>query len=564
MILIFFSHLIWVLAILGFGSILEALGRLGNIKLGLNEVDFAIYGFFGLIVMSVIGTIANFWVALSPPVSSMVGLAGLALFVRNRKAIIRRMSGLDVVFLSILLLYLSLTTWREIRHYDTGYYHLQQIKWTTEVAVPLGLANLNGKFGFNSSWLTVAALLELPSLVTKSGFVISEVLTFFFGSAGYFSLKRNLSGRISPPSLFLTFSAALLMFTVPVSWIPSTSTDLPVTVIALFATYLLSYAFEGFAERWVYSLLAILFAVFGFTVKLSAAPLALGTILVVLWKWRKNPNHLLDPKIISRALPLIVVGCLLILLPWVMRGMVLSGCPAYPSRFGCVTGLQWTVPSSLADNEARWIRSWSRQPHLRPEVVLSSWDWLKPWIKRYFSNMPIRLLIGLQLLGTIFLLASLLRRRPLRYPKDSFVLPLLISIGGIAFWFVTAPDPRFGYGYLLSFVLLVLCFGLTEIGFSRLDGKWRAVVFAGVLLALFARAGTEITPSIRTGHLTGWPQIPEVRLVHMETTEGVRIYAPAEGDQCWAAPLPCTPNPDLKLRTKPSEAGLPKMFWYPR
>ncbi|EMO63800.1 hypothetical protein LEP1GSC133_1179, partial [Leptospira borgpetersenii serovar Pomona str. 200901868] len=34
--------------------------------------------------------------------------------------------------------------------YDSGLYHIQSIKWIQEYSVVPGLANLHGRFGFNS------------------------------------------------------------------------------------------------------------------------------------------------------------------------------------------------------------------------------------------------------------------------------------------------------------------------------------------------------------------------------------------------------------------------------
>jgi hypothetical protein len=39
------------------------------------------------------------------------------------------------------------------------------------------------------------------------------------------------------------------------------------------------------------------------------------------------------------------------------------------------------------------------------------------------------------------------------------IIPAFICAAGIAFWFIAAPDPRFGHGFLFSFVLLFFCQG---------------------------------------------------------------------------------------------------------
>jgi hypothetical protein len=34
--------------------------------------------------------------------------------------------------------------------FDTGLYHLPMVNWISNYALPFGLANLHGRFGFNS------------------------------------------------------------------------------------------------------------------------------------------------------------------------------------------------------------------------------------------------------------------------------------------------------------------------------------------------------------------------------------------------------------------------------
>jgi len=256
----------------------------------------------------------------------------------------------------------------------------------------------------------------------------------------------------------------------------------------------------------------------------------------------------------------------LIVAPWVLRGLLLSGCIAYPLPFGCFTSLEWSVPARFAEAEFRWIKSWARQPYLAPEVVLSSWDWFIPWTLRFFSSAHAKyfvgLTVGLVIFGTLFLVVSLLRHEPLRVRKSCFASPLLISFGALVFWLTAAPDPRFAHGYLLSLVSLVFCLGLFQIRFSELDKKVRGFLFALFVLALFARSGIEMTPLVERVHLTEWPVIPEARVIRMETMEGLKIYTPAGGDQCWAAPMPCTPAFRRNLHVELSEAGMPKMFWF--
>jgi hypothetical protein len=62
----------------------------------------------------------------------------------------------------------------------------------------------------------------------------------------------------------------------------------------------------------------------------------------------------------------------------------------------------------------------------------------------------LKLSFGLFILGAGLVGSCRFRRQAFRIERDSYVAPLLVSVGGLAFWFVTAPAPRFDYGYLFS------------------------------------------------------------------------------------------------------------------
>jgi hypothetical protein len=46
------------------------------------------------------------------------------------------------------------------------------------------------------------------------------------------------------------------------------------------------------------------------------------------------------------------------------------------------------------------------------------------------------------------------------------------------------------------------------------------------------------------------PPLPRPALIVRRTLSGLAVYVPAQGNQCWDAPLPCTPyfDPSLRLR----------------
>jgi hypothetical protein len=144
---------------------------------------------------------------------------------------------------------------------------------------------------------------------------------------------------------------------------------------------------------------------------------------------------------------------------------------------------------------------------------------------------------------------ALQRRRP-----SPGLLPLTATaLAGVALWFLGAPDPRFGLAYLFALAFLPACEVLARI----LETRWRRWVAAGaVAAALAASAGLALEPPEWTRYLSDaqftlleWPPTPPGTLFtrERETLPGLRVRVPFVSDQCWDAPLPCTPYFDPGL-----------------
>jgi len=74
------------------------------------------------------------------------------------------------------------------------------------------------------------------------------------------------------------------------------------------------------------------------------------------------------------------------------------------------------------------------------------------------------------------------------------------------------------------------------------------LVFSSLVLALvLAIGGIE---RIRHPLDPGFYPIREIETYEFTADSGLILQVPVEGDECWDAPLPCTPypNPELQLR----------------
>ena len=559
----------WIISILGYGSIIGFLynspqpNKFKNFK----NSRLAVFGIFGFAIISLVGNFANFFIPLSLIFSIIVFSLGVVLFAINFKKIFYGFRRSDIILIIVLFIYLSFIPFNWSLHYDTGYYYLPSIKWMRESIVPFGLANLHGMLGYNSSWFTAAAIVETPLFIKESPlFIINALIMFFYGSAAFLTFLEKI--RVQK----VLFSDYFLIFTL-VPWLirtrpnmASPAPDLPVMLIILFIVYLLIRSFEEKENNYFYFFYSIIFSAFAVTIRLSTLPILICSILALIYYGvfiRKNLNFTYSGKSIFKSSIFyknLIMPFFLFIMTWVIKGIILSGCIAYPSNLGYFKNLVW---SANPNRDSKYILSWARGGlHASPQEVLGNWNWLKPWFIRFVTSGD-KIILLIIIAGLALLIIAIIRKNFLNDNKSRslFFVPLIVSFSGIAFWFFTAPEPRYAYGFLFSFALLIFSYGFYALKLPKYEEISKLAV-AFLIVFIFLVEIVPLNVGIDKIFTNTWPKMPEVEAIEETTKEGVKINVPAKGDQCWYMELPAAPNfnPDLKIIL--SKDGKYKMFYF--
>jgi len=248
----------------------------------------------------------------------------------------------------------------------------------------------------------------------------------------------------------------------------------------------------------------------------------------------------------------------LLLMPWIGRGLILSGYPFYPSTSLSLSA-DWRVPPASANLDAAWVRSWARLPHGSP-IETEGFGWLAPWWKNAWGNREgFKAPVLLSLISGLFLIIQGLRPR---LPDLSGGLWLLVpSLSGLLFWFLEAPALRFGEAPLWASAATLASCAVYSLPF-RTGGRGRIAALAIlVLLSVYCvYPRTLWTESYRNPlAVSSFIALPKVTVVPERTDTGLTILVPVEGDQCWETNLLCTPEFNRTLRLR-STVGLPSGF----
>src|SRR5215469_8206609 len=380
--------------------------------------------YFGLLLVS----FALLAIALVTNISWWLGLAlagpGIVIAVRRFRNAHPRLAPGDPIFSkclyfgSGLLILAFFVSTADVQFFDTGLYHQQMAKWLSDFGLVRGIALLLSNYGWTSSWFAAAATLNHGPLRGREAAIIGGLpFVLMIMSSAAVAWRYKLAG-VLPEVRGLTWSLFCgLLVVISVTWSveSSLSPDIVIWLLPIVIALVLSEPTASKSERVG---LALLLSSLVLTVKLSAAPVTAYCGVLWLWQFVRVRS--------GRKALLVYLGlATVIVLVLVVANIRTSGCPLYPSPFGCRSG-ESSVGAASAANLGKELRDFAAK-----------------------GNRHMGWFVTAALAGTFFGLKTL--------RSDPFVLHgLVASWSGIVFILITAPNPRFAMGYLLLPVAMSL------------------------------------------------------------------------------------------------------------
>jgi hypothetical protein len=516
----------------------------------------------GLAALSVLATLLSLFIPLSASAVGIV-LAGAVLilvwqlFSGRLKMYVSQMRFQASLLALLLFALVVVSIMEQATHRpsnpDSGIYHAQTIRWAeTYPAVP-GLGNLHGRLAFNSSWLVVQSLFSFAFLGLQSFRYLPALLSLLVLLDCIGGLNKWLHGKINPANILKTFLIPIF-FTVLPSEISSPGTDVPVVLLIWFiAAAWLERPRRGIRGPGIHDLSLFILVLFTITIKLSAAPLLILAALVGI-------SALHRPVQIGK----LVIVAAVFLAPWFARSVIQSGYLVYPVAALDIFQVNWKVPSSDANVERDAIVAYARLPRLERSEVLAMPTNI--WLRLWYENLPPnrKLMLGLAVLSPFLLIGILtvetLWRERFRiwniYLMQVYVTALL---GGI-YWLFTAPDFRFGYGFLMQLILIPLLLPVTWIS-RELNSRTRLLpiaVVTGLILfqvVFLVRSFQPATFLQRVLLPLNYPVFPSEPCALRDRK--VLCASEMSYSECWYDPFPCIPfpRPEVEFRGKTLQEG---------
>lgn len=503
-------------------------------------------GIIGLLNFAFLGCLLNFFTPLTPGIHITILAVGVVLAGIN----VRQLKNSKIIWAAAVLILVYVLSRPQFHFtYDSGLYHLQTLKWIREEPIVPGLANLHSRLAVNSAIFLIAAVVDQDGI----GWVSNCLVVLFVLISLFIRLRNVIAGHRSGVEFWILFFSFIVFMAdshILPSWYGVTNGDLFIAALIIYWTCI-AVGLPESSHLPTEVAVVVLSAVLAVIVKASAAPLLLPALAIV-WIHRQR----IPVPTLRRAAAFVglTIGV------WMLRGVVLSGCAVYPANATCITSLPWAESGQRVGGMSRAIRSWARHPGEADFAkVLRDQTWLPGWLLTARDDLLLRLLIIFAPLG---LISALLRRRFRGQPASGLLLVAAGLAACLLFWFLTAPDTRFGEGFILAASLMG-----GALTFAACFDQPRFSAYAPALLAaamVVFLQGVRFRVPI---DYLGWP-LPEVPAHEYKDAHGNRIFVVQGNDQnqCWNHPLPCSPYFDYQALEKirwPRTLPAPPPGWKP-
>ena len=478
----------------------------------------------------------------------------------------KAISYLAIVIFLILYMSSRLAN-REIEGYDTLLYHLHAIKWMNEFPAVPGLGNLHSRLAMNSGFLILAATIDNAWWESKSAWVLNGFILVLATTHWLFTIVFSKNSRTERLYALLTLPYLLLkLFNQGPNLHYDTSAHI---ILMIVIKYLIKQIDknEGLRESDSNIFLTNAFIISISALAFSFKQFGAVTLLLIsfytsysLYKeFRKIKIH--KNVFFSRTVLAIVFLPALIIGGHLTRNIIQTGWVLYPAPI-LELNVDWAMPRHPVEKGHPYevqsvsghyevIKAWAKLPGTDYHLAIDG-DypiWFNRWFSIFKKSGEHKILL-LSLLPFSIFLACIFTKKILPNLVAECLWALATTSSNLVFWFLTAPDLRFGDGFIWSWFALVC--SLT-VAFLYQKNRYYNLIGIVILIILLTIARVYPKPELPQSLFTT-QSIQEIAVdrVSISDFEGKQfeVNAPMFRNLCGDAPIPCTPYPLHILRQR--------------
>ena len=456
--------------------ILTPCGYIFNKHNSKNVINLSNDLIYGIILISFITLLINFFFPLNVIINSLILLLPLLIFFKNLR-IYFSLNFLKFLIFNSIIVFLLLAK-SNIYRPDAILYHLPYTSILNEEKIIFGLSNLHFRFGHISIIQYFSAFFNnfifSNKGVTFSIAIIasSVIVNFLAHSIKYLKVKK-----FNFHFFYLFFT--LIFIAYKMNRYGEYGNDAPTHFLFFF---LISEMIQSFKNKEIsFNSNNLILAVF---ILLNKITMAFAIFLPFIFL---KKNELL--KIFTT--PKTYFAAIFISL-WVFKNIIISGCVIFPPSQLCFQNLEWSnitqAKRVAAENEA-WTKGWpdfDNINNISQTEYSKKFNWIATWSKNHLIKI-IKILLPyfvLLIFIYLFIYSKLKDKNIVQNNTDSkrnFILIILMFVFSLI-WFVKVPVYRYGYSYFVSFLSL----GFAYMSTLRNPVKENSYKFFRSFLILFA------------------------------------------------------------------------------
>ena len=321
---------------------------------------------------------------------------------------------------------------------DTDWYHAQTIRWIEEYGCVTGVANLFYSLGFNSAQHYFDALYSMKavfgvSLHATGGYF--GILLFFHGLirlAEWKTHKRHIGDG-------LAFAEVVYTIIVTAFFADPYTDTLPNCLVFFILTEWITLLETEEEEDFPYAFLCI-FGVFATVVKTSVVMVVLLVI--------KPAIKLIKNKSWGKIAGYICTG-IIIVVPFFITNVRVTGYLVYLASAVDLFDVPWKIDIEIVKYSVASMIHDARAVNMTMDEALNSGlAWVPTWFRNDSAShkilyLAVGFLLVFDIAGTIF---SFVKKKAV---EVSMLLPRLVVMIGLVYWFFTIPQVKYCWVFLL-------------------------------------------------------------------------------------------------------------------
>ena len=412
-----------------------------------NITNLSNYLIYGIILISFITLVINFFFPLNHFVNTLILILPILIIFKNIKTYLS-INFLKFLIFNVIIIVL-LVSKSNIYRPDAILYHLPYTSILNNEKIIFGLSNIHFRFAHISIIQYFSAffnnlIFNIQGVVLSIAIVASAVIVNFSSHIIYYLKNKKFNFHF----FFLFF--ILIFIAYKMNRYSEYGNDAPTHFLFFFLISELIISINK-KENFLNSnhLLLSIFIV------LNKITMAFAIFIPFIFiKQKKIFKLLLAPKNLF---------AIIFLSLWILKNIIVSGCAIYPVSKLCFKNFEWTNISQAnivsQENEA-WTKSWpdyKNTNQISQSEYSSNFNWIKTWSKNHLKKIIEILLPYLIMLIIIFLIINFKykekKSKPF-FPDKEYLILIFLMILFTLIWFLKVPVYRYGYSYFISFLAL--------------------------------------------------------------------------------------------------------------